>query len=189
MSYQADDYSKKQAIKDADYARDYKAWFATRPAGEQKRLMELGLDQPLRETDGYGWGDTDPAEFPEASVMPKLPIEDGEVPVRIAAIENEEVLDILRRLIGELIAERNARLSLECLALATGFSYLGGTMTAIAQRHGVTRAAVSKRCVELIERLNLQPSRAMRSLTARRAYQAAQNQAYKHHELFGNHHP
>ncbi len=96
------------------------------------------------------------------------------LPVKVAAIENEEVLDILRRLIGELIAERNARLSLECLALATGFSYLGGTMTDIARRHCVTRAAVSKRCVELTERLNLQPSRAMRSLTARRAYQAAQ---------------
>ena len=88
-----------------------------------------------------------------------------------------------------MLAERNARLSLECLALATGFSYLGGTMTDIARRHCVTRAAVSKRCVELTERLHLLPSRAMRSLTARRAYQAAQLSTRNNHERFGNHQP
>ena len=188
MSYQADDYSKKQATKDADYEREYRAWFASRPPDEQRRLVELGLAEPLRETDGYGFGRTDASEFPEASEMPELPRDDSDPQPPTAAIDNEEVLDILRRLIGELIAERNARLSLECLALATGFSYIGGTMTDIAQRHCVTRAAVSKRCVELIERLNLQPSRAMRSLTARRAYQAAQIKTYQRHELFGHHH-
>ena len=36
-------------------------------------------------------------------------------------------------------------------------------VTDIAKRHGVTRAAVSKRCVELTRALNLKPSRAMRS--------------------------
>lgn len=49
-------------------------------------------------------------------------------------------------------------------------------MTAIAQRHGVTRAAVSKRCVELTEKLGVMPSRAMRSLTARAAYAHARHQ-------------
>ena len=59
-------------------------------------------------------------------------------------------------------------------------------MTDIARRHCVTRAAVSKSCVELTERLNLLPSRAMRSLTARRAYQAAQLSTRTNHERFGN---
>ncbi len=184
----SDDYSTRQAIKDQAYNREYREWFASRPPEEQRRLRALGLHEPLHETDSYGWGDSDAAESPEASETPELPLEAGDAPVKLAPIENEEVLDILRRLIGELIAERNARLSLECLALATGFSYLGGTMTDIARRHAVTRAAVSKRCVELIERLNLQPSRAMRSLTARRAYQAAQIKTHQHHELFGHHH-
>ena len=183
-----DGYSKKQAIKDAAYARDYQAWVASRPPEEQRLMAKLGLAEPLRESDGYGWGDTDPAEFHEASVTPELPLEAADVPVRTAAIKNEEVMDILRRLVGHVIAEPNARLSLECLALATGLSYLGGTMTGIARRHRVTRAAVSKRCVELIEALNLEPSRAMRSLTARRAYQAAQLSTYQQHEQFGNHH-
>ena len=43
-------------------------------------------------------------------------------------------------------------------------------MTEIAKRHGITRAAVSKRCVELTLALDLMPSRAMRSLNARHSY-------------------
>ncbi len=184
----SDDYAKRQTRKDEAHTHEYRAWIASLPPEERRRMVELGLAEPLSEADGYGWGNTDAAVFPEASEKPKLPLEAEEMPVKVAAIENETVLDILRRLIGELLAERNARLSLECLALATGFSYLGGTMTDIARRHCVTRAAVSKRCVELTERLNLHPSRAMRSLTARRAYQAAQLSTRKSHEQFGNHH-
>ena len=52
--------------------------------------------------------------------------------------------------------------------------YSGNSMSAIVGRHKVTRAAVSKRCVELTERLDLLPNRAMRSLTARKAYRDAQ---------------
>ena len=55
-------------------------------------------------------------------------------------------------------------------------------MSAIATRHKVTRAAVSKRCVELTERLDLLPSRAMRSLTARKAYRDAQLRLHSTYE-------
>ena len=54
-------------------------------------------------------------------------------------------------------------------------------MTEIAKRHGVTRAAVSKRCVELTQALNLKPSRAMRSLLARQSYRKARLQHLHHH--------
>jgi hypothetical protein len=55
-------------------------------------------------------------------------------------------------------------------------------MTEIAKRHGITRAAVSKRCVELTELLDLPPSRAMRSLTARMAYRSARIKSTRSHE-------
>lgn len=56
---------------------------------------------------------------------------------------------------------------------AAGLNNGGDSMAEIARRHGVTRAAVSKRCVELTELLGLRPSRAMRSLTARESYRDA----------------
>lgn len=67
-------------------------------------------------------------------------------------------LEFLRRVIGELMACSNPRLSAECLALVMRLpEYKGCSMAEIGRRHGVTRAAVSKRCAELIKALDLQP--------------------------------
>jgi hypothetical protein len=185
-----DDYARKQATKDAAYVREYRAWLATLTPEERWQVAELGLDVPLLPGDGGGgFIDKDAADSPLASEAP-APITDDAAPEETAPgfLGTEDVWDILRRLVGQLMAERNARLSLECLALVSGLSFLGDSMTAVARRHGVTRAAVSKRCVELTERLNLLPSRAMRSLTARHAYRAAQLSTRMQYERFGHHH-
>ena len=144
-----DDYSRRQATRDENHTREYAAWIASLPPDERRRMAEQGLAEPLREADGYGWGSSDAADFHEASEPAKMPVEQEPARTAPAPIENEEVLDILRRLIGELMRERNARLSLECLALATGFSYIGGTMTDIAKRHaeGLRRRSLAhSRC-------------------------------------------
>lgn len=193
MSYQADDYSKKQAIKDAAYAREYKAWMATLTPEERYQARLLGVDEPLLPSDGGGCLDEDAADSHMASVPAAEIVESPEPGVAAVAehrteVPTEELWDILRRLVGQLMADRNARLSLECLALVSGLSFLGDSMSAVARRHRVTRAAVSKRCVELTEHLNLLPSRAMRSLTARRTYRAAQISTRMHYERFGHHH-
>ena len=184
-----DDYARKQPVKDAAYAREYKAWLATLTPEERWHVAELGLDAPLLPTDGGGFLDKDAADSPLASEAPS-PIAEDAAPLETTPeiLGTEDVWDILRRLVGQLMAERNARLSLECLALVSGLSFLGDSMTAVARRHSVTRAAVSKRCVELTERLNLLPSRAMRSLTARHAYRAAQISTRMQYERFGHHH-
>ena len=185
----ADDYARKQPLKDAAYARDYQAWLDTLTPEERWRVAELGLAAPLLPKDGGGGLDEDAADSPLASVA-AAPIPEPTPPAAPdPLLETEDVWGILRRLLGELLAERNARLSLECMALVSGLSFVGDSMSALARRHGVTRAAVSKRCVELTERLNLLPSRAMRSLTARDAYRTAQLSTRMNHERFGHHHP
>ena len=96
---------------------------------------------------------------------------------------DDKVLDTLRRLIAEVLSQGNARLTLECLALACGLTTLQGeSMTDIAKRHGISRAAVSKRCVDITEKLNLPPSRAMRSKKARKTYRKAQIEMRKLYE-------
>ena len=94
----------------------------------------------------------------------------------------EQVWDVMRRMLGELLSHDNARLTVECLAVVSGLQYSGASMTEIAKRHGVTRAAVSKRCVELTELLDLRPSRAMRSLTARHRYRQARIRFTRSHD-------
>jgi transposase-like protein len=83
----------------------------------------------------------------------------------------QEAIRILRHFVADILAEGNARLTIECIAIATNLSaYHGDSMTDVARRHGVTRQAVSKRCVDICDRLGLPPSRAMRSKEARAKY-------------------
>jgi len=190
----ADDYARRQANKDAAYAREYEAWLATLTPEERYRVKQLGLESAMLPKDGASGGrDEDAADSPLASVAAEKIIEsvadtsEPDQPLGDAA-NSEQIWDVLRRLIGELLAERNARLTLECVALVSGLSFVGDSMSAIARRHGVTRAAVSKRCIELTERLRVMPSRAMRSLTARHAYRDAQITLRDDYERFGHHH-
>jgi hypothetical protein len=96
--------------------------------------------------------------------------------IGITSIEDELAL---ARVVGELAGTANTRLSLEVLALVSGICYAGLSQTAIGRRHGVTRAAVSKRCVEFTEKLGLPPSRAMKSEASRKVFAASQRKAWK----------
>ncbi len=176
-------YEFRQRARDDAYRDAYAEWVASLSPDELARLGEMGLDRPSVPGHGSGAPGGDFAESSLACCGPaeiEEPDEPGSEPGPGTAPpppsgepDPERLHDLLRRLVGELIGQDNARLSLECLALATGLAYCGDSMTEIAKRHGVTRAAVSKRCVELTRALNLKPSRAMRSLQARSNYRRA----------------
>ena len=130
----------------------------------------------MRDEDAADLGVT-PAEIPELGQVPDEREPEAPAEATAAAVEvqnDERTWDILRRLVGEILTAPNRSLTVECLAVVSGLSYGGDSMTEIARRHGVSRAAVSKRCVELTQKLSMLPSRAMRTLTARNSYRAAQ---------------
>ena len=172
-----DDYASRQSAKDAEYEREYRAWFDSLPPEQQRDLRRQGLDAPMVARHGNGAPDRDMADSPLASHTPDIAAlvdHEGENDDS-AGLPVHDAIEILRHLVADLIAEGNTRLTIECLAVALGLSaYNGETMTDIAKRHGITRAAVSKRCVDITERLNLPPSRAMRTTRARRIYRKAQ---------------
>ena len=193
-------YQSRQRARDDDYRRQYEQWVATLPEDERRNLQAMGVDAPslpgpsggtLRDAatssrarcedefkdDEEDEADQDADHEPEAAEhsapdsapdAASSPCSKGPQPA-----DGEHLHDVLRRLVGELIGQDNSSLSVHCLALVTGLTYEGNSMTAIAEQHGVTRAAVSKRCVELTQALNLKPSRAMRSLLARKSYRTA----------------
>ena len=180
-----DDYSQRQKAKDAEYQREYRAWIDSMPADERRKLEAQGLAAPdlARHGNGSAKGDAadspimrqgdDPALMPEPEAEPDsrcAPNAEPHQPIR----DNEAAWSTARHVLGEVLNHANARLTAECIALVSGLIYSGDSMTDIAKRHGISRAAVSKRCDELTELLNLRPSRAMRSLTARKSYRAAQ---------------
>lgn len=171
-----DDYSQRQKAKDAEYARQYKAWVASMSPEERRKLDAKGLAAPDVAHHGNGSAKGDAADSPLMRVGddPALvPEPEPEPQPTAAATDAETIWATVRRVLGEVLNHGNARLTAECIALVSGLGYDGATMTEIAKRHGITRAAVSKRCVELTEMLDLRPSRAMRSLTARKSYRSA----------------
>lgn len=171
--------------RDARYVRDYEAWVAAMSPAERARAAALGVDRPMVEShraNGTGAGG-DVADSSAASYTPDIAglvdgpaAQDGDLEAFAGEAVRHFVWDVVRRLVGELLDSPNRSLTAECLAAVSGMSYTGDSITSIARRHGVTRAAVSKRCVELTHKLLLVPSRTMRSLTARESYRHAQQQ-------------
>ncbi|XHR27639.1 MAG: hypothetical protein ACFUZC_17065 [Chthoniobacteraceae bacterium] len=190
-----DDYANRQADHERDYLAsfdgpDYLRWVDSLSAEERQHAESLGLLKPMIDRSGSTSRAEDAAELSTASEMPDFAAAiDGESAIpSTAGSENadDKILDLLRRLIAEILSQGNARLTLECLALACGLGTLQGeSMTSIAKRHGLSRAAVSKRCVDITEKLNLPPSRSMRSKKARKAYRKAQIQIRTIYERIG----
>ena len=180
-------YAQTQLDRDRRYeaaweSDEVRRWIASLSPEDRARCEAEGLLKPLRDdhrASGTGLDD-DIANSPAASVAPAEPPDEPE-PAALpspAPLSQDGLWDALRRLVGEILVMPNRSLTVECLAVVSGLSYVGDSLTDIARRHRVTRAAVSKRCVDLTERLSLPPSRAMRSLTARKAYREAQLRRY-----------
>lgn len=67
-----------------------------------------------------------------------------------------DTLEFARRLVSYIRAQPRARLTVDCIFLALGDSELEGeNMTSVASRHGITKAAVSKRVKLIISDLHL----------------------------------
>ena len=76
-------------------------------------------------------------------------------------------LIMMRRLLGFLKASPHPDLTIDCLCLISGLCYDGKSMAEIAREHKVSRATVSRRCVDLCEAFGIEPTRAMRSRKGR----------------------
>ena len=176
----SDDYAKKQSRRDGEYERQYEAWVKSMSLDERREAEKLGLLKPCLQRHGNGAADHDMADTPAASHTPDIAAlvdHDGDP----AGAVTRDAIEVLRHFVADLISEGNTRLTVECLAVALGLSaYNGESMTTIAKRHGVSRAAVSKRCVDITQQLNLPPSRAMRSEKARHIYQRSQLDQHLH---------
>lgn len=174
----SDDYAKRQGQRDAQYERDYEAWVKSMSLEERREAENLGLLKPCLQRHGNGAADHDMAESSRASHTPDIAAlvdHDEDNQEEVIAAGMAEANRILRHLVADLIDSENMRLTIECLAVSLGLSaYNGESMTSIAKRCGVTRAAVSKRCVDITKRLKVLPSRAMRSVKARKIYRKAQ---------------
>jgi hypothetical protein len=175
----SDDYSKKQSLRDAQYEREYEAWVKSMTPQERREAEKLGVLKSCVQRHGNGGAEQDMADSAAASHTPDIAALIDQEGDQSNDPHARDAIEVLRHFVADLISEGNTRLTVECLAVALGLcAYNGESMTSIAKRHGVTRAAVSKRCVDITRQLNLPPSRAMRSEKARKTYRNSQLKRY-----------
>lgn len=111
-----------------------------------------------------------------------LAIADGATPALPTGAVAEAMADRIRQLVAYLISAENAKLAVQCLALVSGVQFLGSSMSDLARNHKVSRAAVSKRCVDFSKVIGLPPSRAMRSKASRAVSAAARRRVAQRSE-------
>lgn len=161
------DYEEKQRLRDAQYEA---AWKNLTPA-QRKRMAKLGITGPERPN--YRTGKPDQEAYVEkvAAVRDEDPDRGGDEGDQTSICGgHDSTWSALRRLVTLIRSQDNIQLSIDCFSLVSGMQYDGESMAAIARRHHVTRAAVSKRCVEMTEILGLKPAAGMRRLTTRLRY-------------------
>jgi hypothetical protein len=163
------EYAEQQRIRDAQYEAAWK----TLTAAQRKQMSKLGITGPDKPT--YRTGKPDQETYIERAAAVRdserydaIESVDGDT---TTAVDQEALWAALRRLVALIESEDNIRLSMDCFSLVTNMHYSGESMAEIARRHGVTRAAVSKRCVEFTESLGIKPALGMRQLTTRKRYE------------------
>ena len=164
----AADYKIRQSREEIEYAREYEKWIQSLPPDERAQLAALGLDRPS--APGWSSGPALGLDAAELAVAEEVaaPVENEEIhDWRVAA--DLRVAEAINKLLSEFLAN-DPSLGVECIALATGIAYEGASENAIAKKYGVSRAAVSKRCIELAERLGVKNRRALKSEEAREIY-------------------
>lgn len=166
MSYE--NYAQRQNVRDAEYSRAYEAWVASLPAEEKAKLAEVGLAHADVPKDAHGQRQN-ASDLSAASYAPDIAAQIDPTP---SAADNAELrADTLASFCARIRSAPNPLLVFDAICFATGVLSLDGlSQTALAKRHGVSRAAFSKIATQWCKTFGLTPSRGMKSEKARVVY-------------------
>jgi len=180
-----------QDARDAEYATAYRDWLATLPPEERARLAAQGLGEPDTKRHTAQHDDETVMELTESpDIQPDDWVEEDDERAFAAkraaqsgtsatpAADSSPKLggylaagDILAAFCSRIRAHPNPLLAFDAACFASGLMDIEGlSETALAKRHGVTRAAFSRLVVQWSLTFALPPSRGMRSKRARQSY-------------------
>lgn len=163
-----------QAEKDAKYCRDYQQWYDSLSQKERAKVDAMGLSSPTIDYSGnMRSADISEMQIPEFVDQPSVEVQttSSSDPIQFAG-------DILRKLIGEMASMPNVSLTLDCLMIILKIGETIPTETELARKHRVTRAAVSKRCITLMDTFRISPPSMLKSERARRTYSRTQKKTH-----------
>lgn len=182
-------YADRQAARDTAYATAYREWVASLPPAERAALEAGGLCEPdaSRHTSTRQHDDAtlDRTAAPEPTPDDLAELADEPASVSPSApADTTTAADVLASFCARIRAHPNPLLAFDAACFASGLMDIEGlSESALAKRHGVTRAAFSKLVIQWADLFALTPSRGMRSKRARRAYRHARlTSLAQHHD-------
>ncbi|BET67417.1 hypothetical protein ASA1KI_23350 [Opitutales bacterium ASA1] len=182
-------YADRQAERDASYTTAYREWVASLPPEERAALEAGGLCEPdatrHTSTRQHDEATLDRTAAPEPTPDDLAEQADESVPVSPStSTDTTTAADVLASFCARIRAHPHPLLAFDAACFASGLMDIEGlSESALAKRHGVTRAAFSKLVIQWADLFGLKPSRGMRSKRARRAYrQARLTSLAQHHD-------
>lgn len=184
------DYARRQAEKDREYQQYYQSpeflrYLESLSPEERRRLEAEGLLKPMIDRSGSTLRDEDASESSMACEKPDFD----------AAIDHEQLApafqqsasaagDVLASFCARIRGRANPALVFDAVCYATGVTDVEGvSATELAARHGITKQAFSKIAVEWCQTFGLQPSRSMKSKTARKVYRERATRVHQRRKL------
>jgi hypothetical protein len=155
-------YEQRQALADLQYRREYTSWLATLPPADRQALKQKGLHHALID---YHASES-ARDITERNIAYEPAYE-----VYPAPDSQKRLWELIERISILLIDAPNPRLEADTLGFMAGFHIrMGKSGTELSAKYGLSRAAWSKRCKRLQEKLGLPPSRSMKSEAACKTY-------------------
>lgn len=180
-------YADRQAERDTTYAAAYREWIASLSPEERAKLAAQGIAAP--DTSRHTSTRQGDALVLQLAASPETPSDAAPGSVSQLSAPDSQLAaaaaasDILASFCARIRAHPNPILAFDAACFASGLMGIEGlSESALAKRHGVTRAAFSKLVVQWAETFGLPPSRGMRSKKARRAYRRARLTSLAQHE-------
>lgn len=171
-------YARQQSLRDSRYERDYKTWLDKLSPKERAKAKSLGVGEPLVDRKAVGRG-FDGVEFDR--------IGDTSESLGDAMAEQEtdqvklEAMRLVRIVLADIFNPapgRTVEYEVDILGIALGVPGLV-SVTAIAAKHGYTKAAISKAAVKFCSENELPPSIYMRSEANREIHRQANRRRRK----------
>jgi hypothetical protein len=155
--------TEKQLHSDAAYVQAYRVWISSLPPEEHAALAARDLDEPdAKRSTGKvdDQGVLAVTAVPESDELPGAT--DVQVQIRMATA------DALSSFCARVRSHTNPLLAFDTLCFASGLMELEGlSQSALARRHGVTKAWFSQQVIGWLDLFDLPPPRGCRNVRAR----------------------
>jgi hypothetical protein len=174
------DFIRRTDEKNKEYQRAYKEWISKQPPQEREKLEKLGLSTPVENQYRVSGHSPDQDRDAAESTQSRTEFDPGSIDDSPAlagsSVMSPEVMQVITRIVGTIIAHENVKIATAALAFALNMDGLNGlgSIREYAASIGVSPEAISKAKRKWESELQLPPNAFAKTDKAKAALSLAQ---------------